>query len=656
MDDNSIQQSIADLKENINQARIVAAETTNPEILRELALFDDEKTREAVVSNANTPPEVLVQLGEEFPSQLLDNPVFPLLLLENPNFIKELPLFTLRSILKEKNVPDYILEQAADKADVGVQLALANNVKTSKSILNRLSQSRDSEVVEAVNLHVNFVGELTGGVEEKIEELVPKSIPDNYRVDDISLEVVAQICSIPEFVIKHWVQQPKYKDSFCRKLAVSLTTKPLVLKHLANYGDSRILRIVAENNRSSVETLRKLASEEQLEIVGTCLSRNTNTPSDVLEKLSNDKYEWVRVNVAKHPNTSLNLLEEITNDVDAGVVYTAKRTIEERQGKYSIEALYNPQTPASVLEKLIQEDPPAVARHPNTPAELLVELSQNAYERIREAVAENPNSPVSILEKLANDDHFLVRWRVSQNPNTPIDILFKKLARDTRVARTIAKQMSNKKLDSYLEAECILDIFAEYSNSSLETIVQKIAWEGGETARLFLARRFDLPTDLYAQLAETNELKVHEALAQNPNTPASTLDKLASIEKFEIREQAFRNPSLSKETVVRILCSKNASYFLKLNPDCLSRYLDSKASVINYYTDAKSSSMWTSYITLIQPEIAQKILQNKSNSGFWVERLAVAQNPKASQNILYKLTEDCNQLVRAAARDTLQNS
>ena len=101
------QASIAALKENITQARLVAAEsTTNPEILRELALFDDEKTREAVVSNANTPPEVLVQLGEEFPAQFLDNPVFPLLLLENPNFIRELPLNTLRSILTRENCPE----------------------------------------------------------------------------------------------------------------------------------------------------------------------------------------------------------------------------------------------------------------------------------------------------------------------------------------------------------------------------------------------------------------------------------------------------------------------------------------------------------------------------------------------------------------------
>ncbi|MCJ8281407.1 MAG: hypothetical protein MJK14_16445 [Rivularia sp. ALOHA_DT_140] len=207
-DKKSIQQIISALKQDINQAIKIAAEpTTDPEILRELALFEDEKTREAVVSNANTSPEVLVQLGEQFPSQFLDNPVFPLLLLENPNFIRELPLFTLRSILTQENCPEYILEQAADKADSGVQLALANNIKTSKAILNRLNQSRNSEVVEAVNLHVNFVGELTEWFEEKVKELVPKSIASSHRVDYDTLAVLAQICEIPEFILEHWVKE-----------------------------------------------------------------------------------------------------------------------------------------------------------------------------------------------------------------------------------------------------------------------------------------------------------------------------------------------------------------------------------------------------------------------------------------------------------------
>ncbi|MEH2353470.1 hypothetical protein [Nostoc sp.] len=117
--------------------------------MRELALSTDQQTRQSVAGNPNTLVDVLLGLGAEFPSQLLDNPVFPLLLLENLNLVAEIPLPTLRSILKQENIPVYILEQAADQADLKVQLALVKNVQTPKGVLNRLTQSRHPQVVES---------------------------------------------------------------------------------------------------------------------------------------------------------------------------------------------------------------------------------------------------------------------------------------------------------------------------------------------------------------------------------------------------------------------------------------------------------------------------------------------------------------------------
>ena len=702
------QPSIAALEENITQAQLVAASlTTNPEILRELALFNDKKTREAVVSNANTPPDVLIQLGEEFPAQFLDNPVFPLLLLENPNFIKEIPLHTLRSILQQENVPSYILEQAADKADVGVQLALANNIQTNKSILNRLTQSPHSEVVEAASLHVNLAGELTEDYEEKIKEIVPQSIPSRSHVqpniENSTLAVLGQICPIPEFIVEYWVQESKYLDYLCRKLSDSPATIPDVLKHLANHFDSWIRKKIALNINTPVETLRKLASKEKEINTRFFVARNISTPDDALKILSKDKDKSIRLGVAENPNTSLSVLEELTNDTDKEVAQTAKRIIGERQGEYTYEtARKNPKTPPEALKKLAQKHPRDIAKHPNAPLELLLEFSKYPDERLRQEVAINTSLPINILETLANDDDSTVRRYIAENPNTPIDVLFKQFARDTMVVSAIARQMSNPKFSKYPEYESILDILAEESTSSLETILQRLIREGGETACQFLARRDDLPVDLLAQLAQADNFKVREAVAQNPktpsssleqlaqapepkvreavaqnsNTPTSALDKLAKDENSktrmhiasklnlssdvleeltsdkstEVREQAFRNPSLTKDVVERILCSENASHYLRLNPNYLSHHPDSKALVINYYANAKSPSMWTSYITLIQPEITQELLQQKSNSIFWMERLAVAQNPQASRNIIEKLREDSNQLVRAAAK------
>ncbi|MEH1943278.1 MAG: hypothetical protein V7L01_24075 [Nostoc sp.] len=694
------------LTKNVTQAQLAATEpSTDPELLRELALSTDKITRQSVAGNPNTPSDVLLKLGAEFPSQLLDNPVFPLLLLENLNLVAEIPLPTLRSILKQENVPVYILEQVADRADLEVQLGLVKNVQTPKGVLNRLTQSRHSQVVESARLHINLAGELTEKYEERIQEVVQGIIPDAYRARNgtVFLAVLAQICPIPEFIVEHWVQDSSYQDSVCRRLASSPATFPSILKHLANHTDDWTRCEVAENPNTPVETLRKFATEEQ-----ACfsLALNLSTPADILESLSTNQNQTIRIKVAQHPNTPLNVVKDLANDPDMHVANAATKVIGEVQGEYTAEAIRkNPKTPAHVLEKLLQKDPHTVCEHPNTPPKLLVELSKSVSWRVRQDVAKNPNTPVSILQQLAHDDSWEVRCGVAKNPNTPISLLFKELARDARVSSAIAYQMSSKKYN-YPEAESILDILAEESTSPLETILQRLAQDGGESARLFLARRFDLPANFFTQFAESTEVnvceavaqnlstpascleklaqspetKVREAVAQNPNTPISILEQLSKDNKYDVllqiaqrtnlssetlellvgsksdqvREKAMLNPTLPKDAVERILCGEYATHYLKLNPDFLSRHPDSLAVALNHY--AKSQFSLVSFIALNQPQIFQELLQEKSLSISWLERLAVAQNPQATQQILTQLAQDSNQLVRAAAKDKLQNS
>lgn len=68
-------------------ARLVANHSAPPELLHELGDSRDLRTRENVATNPNTPTEILLNLGAEFPEQLLGNPVFFLLLLENLNLV-----------------------------------------------------------------------------------------------------------------------------------------------------------------------------------------------------------------------------------------------------------------------------------------------------------------------------------------------------------------------------------------------------------------------------------------------------------------------------------------------------------------------------------------------------------------------------------------
>ncbi|MBA3923243.1 MAG: hypothetical protein H0X31_16740 [Nostocaceae cyanobacterium] len=65
-------------KQSMELGRLVAKNpSADPELLRELVSSNDKAICEEVVSNPNTPTDVLLSLAELFPQQFLSNPVFP---------------------------------------------------------------------------------------------------------------------------------------------------------------------------------------------------------------------------------------------------------------------------------------------------------------------------------------------------------------------------------------------------------------------------------------------------------------------------------------------------------------------------------------------------------------------------------------------------
>jgi hypothetical protein len=69
------------------KVRVVVASDDNAPagVLEKLSQDPDSEVRRAVAGNPNTPIEILENLGEQFPEAVTDNPIFNLLLLENPD-------------------------------------------------------------------------------------------------------------------------------------------------------------------------------------------------------------------------------------------------------------------------------------------------------------------------------------------------------------------------------------------------------------------------------------------------------------------------------------------------------------------------------------------------------------------------------------------
>lgn len=145
-------------------ARLVAKNPcATPKLLGELGASRDTVTRSHVAANPNTPTEVLLKLGSEFPKQLLGNPALALLLLENPNLVNEMPRTTVRSLLKLEELPAFVLEKLAHARHRWVRCTIAQNPNTPAWVLQELAQDMDVEIRQYAVQHPNNCVRLRGG-------------------------------------------------------------------------------------------------------------------------------------------------------------------------------------------------------------------------------------------------------------------------------------------------------------------------------------------------------------------------------------------------------------------------------------------------------------------------------------------------------------
>ncbi|MDZ8030455.1 hypothetical protein [Nostoc sp. DedSLP04] len=119
-----------------NDFALASAVDTSVVVLEELSLHPQPEVHEAVAKNPNTPTEVLLKLGKEFPDAITANPIFNLLLLENPE-----SHFVRLSLARSTTTSESAIAQLSKIEDEEILLAVARNPKTSLEILEELVEN-----------------------------------------------------------------------------------------------------------------------------------------------------------------------------------------------------------------------------------------------------------------------------------------------------------------------------------------------------------------------------------------------------------------------------------------------------------------------------------------------------------------------------------
>jgi 3-methyladenine DNA glycosylase AlkC len=282
-------------------------------------------------------------------------------------------------------------------------------------------------------------------------------------------------------------------------------SKIALVYHRNIYNNIKDLAIFnASDDLINVSNLTKIIGEEAENILNITKRVASSVPKSLLSKIKSN--------------------EASSEEIQDAFILAQKQNEEVRKLVINLIA-ENPNTPYEILTQLsIDKDDwvrRAIAVNSKTSPEILAQLARDKDYWVRKAVAEHPNTPPEVLAQLANDKSGLVREQIAWNPNTTPEVLAQ-LAKDE---------------DYYL-----IKAVAVNPNTHPESLAQ-LAKDERSYVRENVAQNPNTPPEILAQLSEDKDYYVRENVARNLNTPPKILAQLAKDKNAYVRKAATNNPN-----------------------------------------------------------------------------------------------------------------
>lgn len=258
---------IFDIKNNKKYAYVIGLNPDNE--LKGVEIFDEKDDKMTEIDFKNI-------IGDEF------------------DVIKQNMLSYAKASGKGKLTPKKAKELALSST-LEDRLLVAANKNTPVDVLRLLSKDKNAKVlVKIIN-----------------NENTPEDIVQNLNSTELYLSII-------NTTIKN--------DAIFAEIALSSKTPAPILDMLASVNPT-LKSMIATNSNTSVETLRKLATDKN-RYVKSNVAFNAKTPADVLDMLATIDDIEIRCFVADNKNTSLKTLEKLTKDKSSYVSDKAKNAIE----------------------------------------------------------------------------------------------------------------------------------------------------------------------------------------------------------------------------------------------------------------------------------------------------------------------------------------
>ncbi|MBE9228907.1 hypothetical protein IQ264_26195 [Phormidium sp. LEGE 05292] len=589
---------------------LAVADHTAPDLLKQLATDEDAEVRRAVASNPNTPQDVLLKLGKEFPDAIVTNPIFNILLLENPE-----SLFVRLSLARSSSSPSETLANLSALPDEDILCAIAENPNTPVATLEQLVQN-------------------------------PPQIYD-YDHDYDGLDgsefgrLLTSVAKNPNTPASLLIQLANHSSHFVRYAVAEHPHTPAnILDRFADFRDMEMHRAILRNSSTPATVLEKLAGEEVKEIrdrikahpnvsemaialvdfmdekpetplhllptfathsrpaVRRLVADYPHTPPSVLDRLSLDMDDGVRHKVGEHPNASATALEHVAEWL---VVRHQQSPPSNRQSyEHSAIALVKRSNITSkILETLLKmgviKVAVAIAACKAAPPETLLKFIESE-EQFQEPsfwsiLAGNPNTPVEGLEILfsrieqatsdligsyrISNSRASGRYNIASHPNVSVQLLKKLASRCPQDPNLCSLMLKNPNLSGELlrwlashpdirETYNAEPLIAEHPNTPIDLLLRFVV-HPSPYVRQGLASNTNAPAVILETLADDEDEFVRAKLLANPSVPGYILERFArNIQDERICESLINNPKTPAKLLEVLLDTSNRKWYQKI--------------------------------------------------------------------------------------------
>jgi hypothetical protein len=459
-------------------------------LLTTLLAYKKDNIRHAVVQNPNTPVVKLLLFAEKYPRAFQENPLLPLLLLEDPNFFKRMNNAVLLALMGEALPYQPLAEYAATHAHRGIRQLAAEKVTNPELAKNLLTDSeRDVANSAMSNKH------LPDHLFQRFEKLRL-----GQEIDESELMLLACLGLWPRVLVVSAQKTPLsvvalLLKRFHPEVCIAALSRPEI-------PSSLIEEIFQHYRHSAANTPRKGD-------VFTAVAKHPNCLSSQLSWLARSAYGYsVQEAVAVHPALSVE-----------GMLVVAASTHSQSRHKLANRA----DLPLIVQEALSEDNEVHVRAElvKNYPALL------NERARWRQALSTNllPEPEAFMLAKRGDDAAFDLLIHI----NTPQAVR-------QNIAEDASYQLTRKVSLARLEASAI-DLL-------LSTKSEKIC--------VALAQSLTTPESKLVQLASFSRL-VQERLYKVHHRRIAVLVALLENQFVPVAETLASNPKTSQEQLLLVI-------------------------------------------------------------------------------------------------------